>query len=172
MCKTQRICTILAYALLIAVIITVGFLFLYPKPTVPQLFNTRITLTYSPQEITPGETVTINGTLEYRDDAWLPLPNKDVNLYYAEVEGEEWNPIGTATTETDGEYRYEWTVNLPLGEYLLNATYAGDERYRPCEAITYRLPRGLLVIPETQAGSIATLTCMFIALIIIRKKHL
>jgi len=160
---------IFTWSLIATLIGTVAFVLFYPKPTIPrEPFRTRVTLNCSPREIIPNETVAINGTLEYHEDPWEPLPDQGVNLYYAEVETEEWNPIGTATTDTEGQYKYEWTVNLPLGEYILKVTYAGNERYRPCEATT--MPRGLLVIPETQAGSIATLTCMLIALIVIRKR--
>ena len=157
---------------LIAVLIgTVAFVLFYPKPTIPRgPYRTRITLA-SPREIIPNETVTINGTLEYHEDPWEPLPNQDVNLYYAEVESEEWNLIGTATTNTDGQFEYVWTtVTVPLGEYILKVPYPGNERYRPCEATTS--PKGLLVIPETQFGSIATLTCMLIALIVIGRRNL
>jgi len=170
LCKIQLICKILTPVLIVALIITVAFVFLYPKPTVQQLpFRTRITLTYGPQKIVPGEAVTINGTLEY-EDPWEPFPDQDIDLYYAQVESEEWRPIGTATTDIQGQFEYVWIVNLPLGEYMLKATYAGDERHGPCEAITYRSPKGLLVIPEAQAGSIAALTCMVVALIVIMRR--
>jgi len=156
-------------ALLIAgVIIGVAFPIFYPKPTVRITRRTRLTLNYYPPKIVPGEKITLTGKLEYHDP-WEPLPDRAVSLYYSRAESEEWNLIANVTTDSEGEFKYEWTPDLPPGEYKIKASYRGDGDYMPSETESLTAPGGmLLVIPETQMGIISIMVCMLLALFIKR----
>ena len=156
-------------ALLIAgVIIGVAFPIFYPKPTVRITRRTRLTLNYYPPKIVPGEKITLTGKLEYHDP-WEPLPDRAVSLYYSRAESEEWNLIANVTTDSEGEFKYEWTPDLPPGEYKIKASYRGDGDYMPSETEPPTAPGGmLLVIPETQTGIISIIVCMLLSLLIRR----
>ena len=156
-------------ALLIAgVIIGVAVPIFYPKPIVRISRRTRLTLNYYPPKIVPGEKITITGKLEYHDP-WEPLPNQEVSLYYSRVESEEWNLIANVTTDTEGEFKYEWTPDLPPGEYRIKASYQGDGEYKPSETRPPTAPDGmLLVVSETQTGILSATACMLLALLLIK----
>jgi len=152
-------------ALLIAgVIIGVAVPIFYPKPIVRISRRTRLTLNYYPPRIVPGEKITITGKLEYHDP-WEPLPGQDVSLYYSRVEGEDWILIANVTTNAEGEFKYEWTPDLPPGEYMIKASYQGDGEYKPSETKPPTAPHGmLLVVSGTQ--TLSATVCMLLALLL------
>ena len=152
-------------ALIIGLIVIEGYVLFYPKPTSPRrLSQTRLTLTYSPTEINPSETVTIKGNLEYLLDPWEPFTDQDVNLYYAETGSGEWTLIGAATTNIEGEFVYILIPNLPPGKYALKANYTGGKEHNPCQTELQPVPKGILVIPEIQHGPIIAIIIMLTAL--------
>jgi len=83
-------------------------------------YPTRISIS-APSQVTPGQTFTISGKLEYQSSptAWAGLAGRTVSLYY------NGNKIADVTTGSDGSYSA--TASIPTsGTYTLKASYAGE----------------------------------------------
>lgn len=96
--------------------------------TVTKLTST-ISVSANPTTVAVGSTVTISGSI-------TPARNgANVRILYKLGEG-KWTPIGNATTDQNGLYRYDWTAPTTIGTYQINSTWTGDERYKGDEDVT------------------------------------
>jgi outer membrane protein assembly factor BamB len=87
-----------------------------PKPT------SALTLT-NPSSVNLGQSVSINGRLV--DDANVGLVGANVTLQQRLVPRIDWTNITSVTTDSNGNFNYAWTPNIPA-YYDLQAIYAGD----------------------------------------------
>jgi hypothetical protein len=72
-------------------------------------------------------TLTSNGT---------PLSGKTVNFYYS-YDGEEWVPIGSATTDANGQASVTHTTDKTT---YYKAEFPGDQEYEPSSATAVYTP--------------------------------
>lgn len=69
------------------------------------------------------------------------MPNENVTLY-AQINNSPWTVIGTALTQTDGQFEYVWMVPT-TGSHAIRAGWSGNEMYTGAMSST----RIALVIP-------------------------
>jgi hypothetical protein len=96
-------------------------------------YPTRISIS-APDQVTPGQTFTISGKLEYQSSptAWARLAGRTVSLYY------NGNKIADVTTGSDGSYSA--TASIPTsGTYTLKAVFAGEGFASASAAMLVRL---------------------------------
>ena len=110
-------------------IITVGYYtFMIPSKSELGIWSvskvaSRITVTLSSSTIVIGNQVTITGQLTNETDE-TPIPNAEVTLEYSH-EGGAYIPLGTVTTDENGEYKFTWIPPAP-GNYIIRASWKGD----------------------------------------------
>lgn len=69
-----------------------------------------------------GDTITINGYL-------LPAHSyQSVTMYYRQ-EGYEWNPLVTVSTDSVGDFSYQWSPSV-VGTFYLKAEWVGDSDHQ------------------------------------------
>jgi hypothetical protein len=81
-------------------------------------------------------------------------------------------PAGTATTDVNGDYIYDWNPNdqLPNGLYIIKAFFAGDTSFKASNAATSC--RGdITVIPEYLLGGLAALGACFLGFAVFKKRN-
>ncbi len=69
--------------------------------------------------------VKINGTLT---DNGVGIPNAPILLAYSVTDGGSWLNLSTVNADSNGTFLAEWLPSV-TGNYVLNATYAGDETH-------------------------------------------
>ena len=79
-----------------------------------------------------GSAVNVNGRLA--DVNGTALQGKSVTLFYS-VGDAGWVPIGSGTTNADGEYAIQW-VNTASGTFTLKVDWTGDDDYPAASATT------------------------------------
>lgn len=101
-----------------------------PEPEPPAASVISILLDTSSNIV--GSAVNINGKLT--DINGTALQNKSITLSYS-INGNEWVPIGSDTTNTAGEYAIQW-VNTASGTFTLKAEWTGNDEYLAANATT------------------------------------
>ncbi|MCW4009546.1 MAG: hypothetical protein NWF05_02860 [Candidatus Bathyarchaeota archaeon] len=128
---------------------------------------TALTISLDPPTAEASQVVNVIGHLTSKDTG---VAGKQITLSY--FDGLSWNPIGTATTASDGAYLYGWMVPAELanGQYALKAEFAGDGSYKASSATTGTLGNGgnLFVVPEYFLGGLVALVACFAALAIFK----
>lgn len=101
--------------------------------TTPQSNPLKTTLTVSCQSLTALSSfqVSINGNLSYQG---IGIPDATIALYYSINEGSTWQQLTTVNTDANGNFVAEWLPSV-TGNYMLNATYAGDTVYPAASTI-------------------------------------
>ena len=75
-------------------------------------------------------TNTQSATTFYTDDLSLKTTNNTIPISGKTIQfSVDGNPVGTATTNTNGIATLEYTITPNAGTYPINATFAGDEIY-------------------------------------------
>jgi hypothetical protein len=107
--------------------ITVPATSVSPTPTgAPSLTSTQVSISLDTSSATVGAAVNINGKLT--DTNGNALPNKAVTLAYTLAGNSYSIPIGSATTNTAGEYSFQW-INTASGTFTLTVEWSGDTIY-------------------------------------------
>jgi hypothetical protein len=93
------------------------------EPTLPLITSISISVDASSTFLdsavnVKGKIVDINGSV---------LENRSVNLSYS-IEGNDWIPIGSDTTNAVGEYNIQW-VNPTSGTFTLKVEWEGNDNY-------------------------------------------
>lgn len=104
-----------------------------PTPTTPPLLSTQVSIFIDTTSTTVGASVNINGKLT--DINGNTLPGRLVTLSYTLPESNERVPIGSGTTNTEGEYTIQW-VNTASGTFTLTVEWNGDSVYQPSSNTT------------------------------------
>ncbi|MCW3999635.1 MAG: hypothetical protein NWE93_05305 [Candidatus Bathyarchaeota archaeon] len=99
-----------------------------PTPTTSPLTSTQVSISVDTSSATVGASVNISGKLN--DSNGNPLSSKAVTLSYTLVGSSNIVPIGSDTTNTDGEYAIQW-VNTASGTFTLTVEWSGDSVYQP-----------------------------------------
>lgn len=104
-----------------------------------------------------GQNVLITGNLTCNGQG---VPNEIVS-FYTKVYLDEapWVPIGTAKTQSDGTYSYEWTTMKPSG-YQVKAEWTGNTTY-PQTSVTnnlYVIPYGDFITGFDSNSTITSLS--------------
>jgi hypothetical protein len=111
--------------------------------------------------------VTISGILT---SSGVGVADKTITLTY--YNGAEWHSIGTATTNPDGTYSYNWTIPAEIenGVSPLKADFAGDGTYLESTASTGTPGNGgnLTVVPESWGSIVALAACFGGALVFLK----
>lgn len=95
-----------------------------PTPTsTPNLPPTHITIQTDASNYNIGSKLTVTGTLTNQNGA--ALSDKTVILSYTLEGSSQWVEVGSAKTNTAGQYSIQWLVS-GSGSFTLKATYAGD----------------------------------------------
>jgi len=93
--------------------------------------TTSLATTLSASSIFYGDSVTITATLS------PPLNGKIVTIQFS-LDGSSWYYLNSGTTNSAGEYSFEWSPGL--GEYYLRSSWTGDQNYQgstsPSETLT------------------------------------
>ncbi len=82
----------------------------------------------------------------------ISLPNGDVTFYYRPAQNLTWTEIGTATTSDTGIASLDWTLNLPKGSYVINATYEGDANHDSAVTLKLLTVEGAATVVSPAAG--------------------
>ncbi len=93
-----------------------------PSPT-PPLPLSNLTLTTEASSYQVGSTLTIKGALT--DENSNPLPDKTITISYASGT-ETWTNIGSAQTDTSGNYNLQWLIPAS-GTFTLKVEWQGDQ---------------------------------------------
>ncbi|MCW4005067.1 MAG: hypothetical protein NWF04_00500 [Candidatus Bathyarchaeota archaeon] len=134
--------------------------------------STELSINFVPSEVDPAlyDSTDISGTLTSEG---TPIEDQVILLYWQDSY-DNWNYIGNAATDNNGNYFYTWTPDpaMPHGYYALKAVFLGDEMswYLASEAIT--APTGLLVVPEYFLGGLLALIACFAAFALYKKPRL
>jgi hypothetical protein len=105
-----------------------------PAPTpVPAPVSTQISISVDASSTDVGSAVNINGRLI--DSNGNPLQDKSVTLFYALAGSDSWVPVGSGTTNSQGEYSIQW-VNTASGTFTLKAEWNGDDDHLVASATT------------------------------------
>jgi hypothetical protein len=104
-----------------------------PSPSAPPLTSTQVSIAVDTSSATVGASVNINGKLT--DTNGNPLPSKAVTLSYTLAGGSDRVPVGSDTTNVDGEYTIQW-VNTASGTFTLTVEWSGDSVYEPSSNTT------------------------------------
>jgi hypothetical protein len=100
------------------------------------LASSSISLTLSSTYIVQGGTVTVSGQLSPASS------NKRVTIY-VRTAGSEWSVLGTALTDSEGEFSYPWIPKSAGTYYYIRASWSGDSNYAGADSDILTL----LVIP-------------------------
>jgi hypothetical protein len=142
------------------VVVTVNYALTEPTTT----YATSLTVLCNKDSADPGNDVTISGVLT---SSSVGVAGKTITLTY--YNGAEWLSIGSATTNPDGTYSYDWTIPAEIenGLYPLKADFAGDSTYLASTASTGTPGNGgnLTVLPEAWGSIVALLACFGGALV-------
>ena len=95
-----------------------------PGPT-PNLPTPTLTVSCQSSTTISNFRVEINGNLT---DNGIGIPGALIFLYYSINEGSSWQGLTTVNTDSDGNFLAVWLPAV-TGNYLINATYAGDSTY-------------------------------------------
>jgi hypothetical protein len=88
--------------------------------------------------------VEINGNLIYNGEG---IPGAPVLLSYSVTGGESWQDLTLVNTDSDGNFLAEWFPSV-TGDYLINATYAGDSSYSCVSTVV-----NLVIVPFTSQNA-------------------
>jgi hypothetical protein len=100
------------------------------------LASSSISLTLSSTYIVQGGTVTVSGQLS-------PAGSNKMVTIYARTAGSEWRVLGTALTDSEGEFSYSWTPESAGTYYYIRASWSGDQDYAGADSDILTL----LVVP-------------------------
>ena len=89
--------------------------------------DTKISLSFSPNPVNSGQTVTLSGTL--KDVGGNPVYPAQVKVYYSLNGGISWNYIWTLTTNAAGQFSKTFTAP-GSGTYLVGVYYPGSTAYK------------------------------------------
>jgi hypothetical protein len=130
---------------------------------------TTLTIATNSSSIEKGTVLRISGTLTGQEAG---ISGKTVTISLFNVT--EWVTLGTAQTQADGTYQYDWhtPVDLTNGPYYLKADFAGDTPYLPSTSTVAGNNLSLMVLPEYEFGGIIGIAACFaaMALFLGRKK--
>jgi PKD repeat protein len=97
-----------------------------------QKLTSQVSLSASLTTLNVGETSTISGTL---------TPTRSgvtIKIEYRLVGETSWSELGTATTDGQGTYSYDW-IPSAAGNYEVKASWQGDATASPGESITEQI---------------------------------
>ena len=91
----------------------------------PTLSTSQLVVSCQSSTTTSNFRVEINGNLTV---GGIGIPGALIYLYYSINEGSSWQGLTTVNTDSDGNFLADWLPSV-TGNYLINATYAGDSTY-------------------------------------------
>jgi hypothetical protein len=164
---------------------SVSVLAMYPSETVtahykPYVHSTRLELSFDPTQYDSSnpqsDPIMITGSLI--NDNEYGIGEAEVILSYEtyyDIEpmfsrsASSSGIIATVVTDEDGSFECEWRPDsLPSEEYLITATYEGDETHEACSVSTFGRP--LFVVPEYAFGALAAFAACIAAFAIYKKR--
>jgi hypothetical protein len=111
---------------------------LTPKPTTsptpkPTPSETHISISAQASAPAVGSAVFVKGSLT--DTNGNSIQDKTITLSYKIANSNSWVPIGSGTTDSDGQYNVQW-VNTASGTFTLRAEWVGNDNYLPATSTT------------------------------------
>jgi hypothetical protein len=92
------------------------------------LSSSILTLTANSLSNQVGSIVNIQGKLASETGAGIA--NEPIVLSYTFIGADSWYPLGSAITEQDGSYSFQW-LNTASGTITLSAQWSGNNQYKP-----------------------------------------
>jgi hypothetical protein len=101
-----------------------------PKPTPSQA---HISIFAQASSSTVGSAVYVKGFLT--DNSDISIQGKTITLSYTIANSDSWVPIGSGTTDGNGQFNVQW-VSTASGTFTLRAKWDGNNNYLPATATT------------------------------------
>jgi nitrous oxidase accessory protein len=121
--------------------------------------NSTISINVSSASVTVGSNITISGAISPR------RAGVNVTIEYRS-NGENWTTLATVTTDSEGEYSYDWKTTEP-GSYEVKTTWEGDDNTLASESNLLNVAVREEEDSPTDDGSTTDIYAAAVAIIII-----
>ena len=114
-------------------------------PVTVNMANSTISINVSSASVTVGSNITISGAISPR------RAGVNVTIEYR-PSGGNWATLATVTTDSEGEYLYDWETTEP-GTYEVKTTWEGDDNTLASESNFFSVTVGEVEDSSTDEGS-------------------